>query len=82
MAKQMCCVQPFKDYRVLIGKQVLKQRFAASRLNNKGFLAEEVKKIQVTPVIMYPEALALKCSGTCSPVTEAVKDDIYTLFFQ
>jgi len=41
-----------------------------------------MKKIQVTPVIMYPEALALKGSGTGSSVTEAVKDDSYTLLFQ
>ena len=38
-----------------------------------------MKKIEVTPVIMHPEAFSLKGSGTGSPVTEAVKNDTYTL---
>jgi hypothetical protein len=41
-----------------------------------------MKKIEVTPVIMYPEAFALKGSGTGSPVTEAVKYHICALLFQ
>jgi hypothetical protein len=82
MTQEVCCVQSFKDYRVLVGKQVFQQCIAVPCKNYERLLAEEMKKIKVTAIIMYPEAFALKGPGTGPPVTEAVKYDSCALLLK
>jgi hypothetical protein len=75
-------MQPLKDNGVGVGEQICEKRVAAAGEYNEWVFAKQMKKVQVTTVVIYPETLAFQCPGTAPAVTEAVKNNADPLLLQ
>ena len=82
ISKIMRSVQPLENYWIIVGRKVFKQQVVLPGEDNKGFPAEQMKQIQLTPVIMNPQTFTLQGARAAAPVTEAVKYHAHTLLLQ